>query len=186
MLERRSAAIHLDQTPRHIVFLGPMGSGKTTLGRLVAGRLGRAFLDSDEQLFRRFGLTGRELEARSGVDALHAAEVEALIVAIGANEPSVIAAAASVADSSRAVAALSGSDVTIVVLEAPINVLAQRMSAGDHRRPVSLEHFMSLTGRRRAALSAMAPATVVDTSAMTSDEAVNTIIRSILDVQSSP
>ena len=32
---------------RHIVLIGPMGSGKTTIGRLLAGRLDRPFVDND-------------------------------------------------------------------------------------------------------------------------------------------
>lgn len=31
--------------PKGIILLGPSGSGKTTLGKLVAGRLGVAFLN---------------------------------------------------------------------------------------------------------------------------------------------
>ena len=33
---------------RHVVLVGLMGSGKTTVGRLVADRLGRPFVDTDE------------------------------------------------------------------------------------------------------------------------------------------
>lgn len=44
--------------PMHRLFLiGPMGAGKTTLGRMIAEDLGYAFIDSD-----------RVIEARTGVD----------------------------------------------------------------------------------------------------------------------
>lgn len=43
--------------PRRIFLVGPMGAGKTTIGRSVARRLGLRFFDSDD-----------ELEKRSGVD----------------------------------------------------------------------------------------------------------------------
>ena len=39
-----------------IVLVGMPGSGKTTVGRIVAERLGRPFVDTDEQVER---LTGR-------------------------------------------------------------------------------------------------------------------------------
>jgi shikimate kinase len=169
------------QAPSHVVFLGPMGSGKTTVGRLLAKSLSRVFVDSDEQLTRRFGLSGREIDARSGLDALHAAEVEALIEAIGADEPSVIAAAAAVADSSEAMAALLRPDVAIVILDSPIEVLTHRLRKGDHRRSVSVEEFQSLTSRRKMVLAALGPVTVVDTSNATPEEAVEQIMDSMSD-----
>ena len=42
--------------PEHLLLVGMMGSGKSTVGRLVADRLGRPFTDSDEQVE---ALTGR-------------------------------------------------------------------------------------------------------------------------------
>ena len=44
-----------------IVLLGYRGSGKTTVGRLLAGRTGRAFIDTDEQIVRRAGMTIKEI-----------------------------------------------------------------------------------------------------------------------------
>jgi shikimate kinase len=43
--------------PRSIFLVGPMGSGKTAVGRRLAQALGLAFIDSDD-----------EIEARAGVD----------------------------------------------------------------------------------------------------------------------
>jgi shikimate kinase len=39
----------------HVVLVGLPGSGKTTVGRALAGRLGRPFIDFDEEIERREG-----------------------------------------------------------------------------------------------------------------------------------
>ena len=43
------------RTDRHVVLVGLPGCGKTTVGRGVADRLGRAFLDLDQEIERREG-----------------------------------------------------------------------------------------------------------------------------------
>ena len=40
---------------RNVVLVGPMGSGKSTIGRLLAGRLGFVFRDSDTLIEERTG-----------------------------------------------------------------------------------------------------------------------------------
>jgi len=84
-----------DAATRHIVFVGAMGSGKTTIGRRVASALGRAFVDNDELLERATGSTAAEIAARDGVDALHRVEATTLLDALDARPEAVIAAAAS-------------------------------------------------------------------------------------------
>ena len=44
---------------RHVVLVGFMGAGKSTLGAEVARRLGRPFVDLDDELERRHGAPGR-------------------------------------------------------------------------------------------------------------------------------
>ncbi|MEM7055259.1 MAG: shikimate kinase [Pseudomonadota bacterium] len=41
---------------QNIILIGPMGSGKTTLGRRLAPLMGRTFIDLDEELERRCGV----------------------------------------------------------------------------------------------------------------------------------
>lgn len=41
----------------NIFLVGMMGSGKTTVGRLLAHALGKAFIDSDEEIQQRTGVT---------------------------------------------------------------------------------------------------------------------------------
>ena len=41
----------------NIILVGMMGSGKTTVGRLLARQLGKAFIDSDEEILKRTGVT---------------------------------------------------------------------------------------------------------------------------------
>jgi len=41
----------------NIILIGMMGSGKTTVGKLLAKQMGKAFIDSDEEIQRRTGVT---------------------------------------------------------------------------------------------------------------------------------
>jgi shikimate kinase len=61
-----------------IYLTGFMGSGKTTVGRLLALRLGALFLDLDSEVERRAGMTVRDIFAQQGEPAFRQMEAEAL------------------------------------------------------------------------------------------------------------
>jgi shikimate kinase len=119
---------------RHIVLVGAMGAGKTSVGELVARRLRRRFVDSDAQIEVAHGTTGRELAAARGIALLHAAEADALLAALERPQPSVVAAAASVADRRDVLGRLAVEEVFVVLLDADVAVLAARAATGAHRR----------------------------------------------------
>lgn len=135
----------------HIVLTGPMGSGKTTVGRELSHRLRRPFFDSDVQIETEYGTTSGVLAAERGVGWLHEAEAEALERALQADVPSVVAAAASIADLEGLDRFLSG-EVFTVLLDGRAEVIAARSRTGHHRRSVADERYRALTGRRRRAL----------------------------------
>lgn len=62
----------------NIVFVGLPGSGKTTIGRHLARRLGLPFLDSDHVIEERLGCSIREYFAREGEDAFRDVEQQVL------------------------------------------------------------------------------------------------------------
>lgn len=45
------------RTSGNIIFVGMMGSGKTTVGRLLAKQMGKTFIDSDEEILKRTGVS---------------------------------------------------------------------------------------------------------------------------------
>ena len=61
-----------------IVLVGFMGAGKTTVGRLLAAKLGLRFADSDQVIEQRRGRSVREIFAEDGEAAFRAAEHEVL------------------------------------------------------------------------------------------------------------
>ena len=145
----------------HVVLVGPMGVGKSSVGRGVAEALGRPLRDSDDDLAAERGIRGRELAATEGVDALHAWEADHLLRTLASAEPSVIAAAASVVDDPRAAAALT--EPFVVWLRAPAGVLAGRLEGTDHRRALGddpLARVQELAARRHDGYAAVADATV--------------------------
>ena len=121
----------------HLVLVGLMATGKTTVGRLVADSLGRPLLDSDDQVEARTGRTVREIWRTDGEAVYRKLEADALADALDAVEPSVIAAAGGVvlADENRA--RLRGADVDVVWLRArPDTLLARIEEADDVHRPL--------------------------------------------------
>jgi shikimate kinase len=57
-----------------IVLLGFMGAGKTTVGNLLAARLGLPFIDSDQVIEKRAGRPVRQIFAEDGEPAFRALE----------------------------------------------------------------------------------------------------------------
>ena len=75
---------------RHIVLIGLPGSGKTTIGRLVAERLSAAFVDIDAIIERREGRPITLIFAEKGEATFRAMERKEMETAL-AGEPAVIA-----------------------------------------------------------------------------------------------
>jgi shikimate kinase len=117
----------------HVVLVGLMGTGKTTVGRLLARRLNRPLFDSDAMVEARTGRTVREIWQAEGEDAYRELETGALRDALAATEPSVIAAAGGVVLRPENRAALNDADALVVWLHAAPDVLVHRADTGDHR-----------------------------------------------------
>ncbi len=81
---------------QHLVLVGLMGSGKTTVARIAAERLGRKIIDSDAVIERATGRTVRQIFADDGEDAFRSLETAALLDALADPVPAVIAAAGGV------------------------------------------------------------------------------------------
>jgi shikimate kinase len=64
-----------------IYLVGMMGVGKSTIGARLAARLGRAFLDTDQEVERVAGRTVAEIFETEGEASFRALEVEAVRVA---------------------------------------------------------------------------------------------------------
>jgi shikimate kinase len=126
---------NVDPMPRPIVLLGLMGSGKTTVGTLLARRLGRPFLDGDARLEAMTGKTAAQLAAERGTDVLHRLEVEVLARSLGERPEPVIAAAAAVVLDPR-VPSLLGAAWS-VWLRTDVTELVSRLAGGDDHRPLA-------------------------------------------------
>ena len=157
----------------HIVIVGAMGSGKTTLARELARALRRPFFDSDQSIRERTGRNGREIAEAEGVELLHRLEADVLYEALGRSAPVVVAAAASVIEDPAVRAALD--DTYCVWVTADPEILAERSARGDHRRAVgSTEHL-----GHRTPLFEQAADLVVDTGNLSESDSVERVLAAI-------
>ncbi len=60
----------------HLILVGLPGVGKSTIGRAAARQLGRPFLDFDQEIERRSGMSIREIFRLKGEDHFRAQEFE--------------------------------------------------------------------------------------------------------------
>jgi len=159
----------------HIVIIGAMGAGKTTIGTGVAQRLGLTFVDSDDQIRELTGSSGARIAETEGVSALHQLELQVFWQALASPHPSVIAAAASVIEDEEARAALL--EVNCVWVDAEDDLLRLRQASGTHRREVSEEEASRL--ERREPLFSHCADVRVDTGVVSEHDAVSIAVAAI-------
>lgn len=78
---RATVSPHRPAPDWNLVLCGFMGTGKTAVGRLLAGRLQRDFVDLDDLIVARAGVSIPELFARGGEAGFREAERAAVAVA---------------------------------------------------------------------------------------------------------
>lgn len=157
------------QPGRHVVLIGMMGVGKTTVGTMLADRLGYEFWDNDVALEQATGKTAAEVQALEGPDGLHWTEARLLDSALRSSTPKVIAAPGSVA-------LIPGPlrDATTVWLRASVHQEAENIArSGQRHRPLPADAEALLRGvaADRAAAYARLADIIVDVG---SDPAVTT------------
>jgi shikimate kinase len=156
-----------------IVLTGFMGAGKTTIGRLLAARLGWNFLDLDTHLEARTGLSVPKIFAQHGETHFRLCESTALANAL-ASRQTVLALGGGAIESLTNRLLLEQMPHTVVAfLDAPFPVLYDRCILQQQDRPVLADPAAAearfLT--RHPLYSRLARITV-DTTALTAEAAV--------------
>ncbi|MGQ0804044.1 MAG: shikimate kinase [Actinomycetota bacterium] len=165
----------------HLVLVGLMGVGKTTVGYQCAKRMGRPFVDTDDLVQTAAGMTVAELFTMSGEGRFRAMEREAVADACASPVPAVIACGggAVLHTDNRRQVKRSG---FVVWLQAPPEVLADRVGSGMARaeRPL-LDDGPVTTLERLAAVRAGAYEAVADAVVDTDGRSVAEVVDAVLE-----
>lgn len=117
----------------NVILVGMMGSGKTTAGKLLAKQMGKTFIDSDEEIQRRTGVTIThifDVEGEAGFRIRESAVIEDLVQR--ANIVLATGGGAILCESNRALLKQNG---VVVYLKSGVYDLWQR-TRHDQNRPL--------------------------------------------------
>jgi shikimate kinase len=161
---------------RNIILVGPMGSGKSTLGRALAARLARGFVDVDARIEADAGKSIPALFASEGEAGFRRRETQAL-AAVLAGTPAVIATGGgAVLDAGNRAAMRAAGTVVYLALD-PTTQLARLQ--GDTGRPLlqtadPARTLAALQAQREPLYRDVAHLTF-DTSAVAADAAIEAL-----------
>jgi shikimate kinase len=162
---------------RRIVLTGFMGSGKSTVGPLVAARLGWRFLDADDVIVAETGMAISDFFARHGEPAFR--EVERSTIARLAGEDGLVLAlgGGAIEDAATRSLLLNSPGMILVHLEVALDTTLDRCSGTDHARPVFADRAnLAARYERRLPLYRAAHLSIV-TDLLTPDKVAEAIVK---------
>ena len=163
--------------PPRLILIGPMGSGKTTIGKLIATRLNLAFRDTDQIIEGVSGKSVSEIFLEDGEDSFRAIEKSVLrkellsddtILALGGGAPMSI-------DAQSALRAIAS---PVVYFDISLSSVAPRIGF-NRDRPLLLNNprgqWELLMQERRPIYESIAD-TVIDVNAKSEQDIVDEIL----------
>ncbi len=159
----------------NIWLIGMMGSGKTTVGRLLAGERDMDFRDVDSIISTRVAATISELWQRTGEEGFRALEADVVEeLATGAGAVIASGGGAVLAEANRQAMRRSG---TVIWLQASADVLAARLVGATDRPLLADDGTAPLAELLNERLGAYEDAAhhLVDTTSLTPVEVVDKI-----------
>jgi shikimate kinase len=169
-------------TECRILLVGLMGSGKTTVGRLLAERTGWAYHDNDELVSLAYGMTARELLAQAGEPALREAEAAALEAAVELDPPCICGVAAGTVLDPAGRRLLRDGGI-VVWLTADPAVLARRAVGAEHRPWLEeeAEAWLREVAAERAPLYREVASLTIDTDQLTPDDVADQVLEYVAE-----
>ncbi|HUL88082.1 MAG TPA: helix-turn-helix transcriptional regulator [Pseudolabrys sp.] len=122
-----------EQRRRRVALIGLRGSGKSTLGRLLAERLNVPFIELDREIENRSGASLSEIFDMFGQDTFRRAEREALDDVLRRHQHFVIATSGSIVTEPGTLELLLSSCFTVWVRAEPEDYMKRVMAQGDMR-----------------------------------------------------
>jgi XRE family transcriptional regulator, aerobic/anaerobic benzoate catabolism transcriptional regulator len=170
-----------DARRRRIALIGLRGSGKSTLGRLLAERIDVPFIELDREIEKRSGATLSEIFDMFGQETFRRAEREALDDILRQHKSFVVATSGSIVTEPGTLELLLASCFTVWVRAEPEEHMKRVMAQGD-MRPIAhsaraMEDLISIL-RSREPLYAKAEITL-STSGRTPEQNLTELLRLI-------
>ncbi|QDZ11719.1 shikimate kinase [Devosia ginsengisoli] len=130
---RQARAEHLAErlAGRPLVLVGMMGAGKTTVGRRLAARLNRQFLDSDEEIEKAAQMSIPEIFEQRGEPEFRAGETR--VIARVLKDQGVVLATGGGAFVNADTRALVKAEALSIWLKAEVDILFERVSRRSNR-----------------------------------------------------
>ncbi len=165
-----------------ITLVGLMGSGKSTLGKLIASRAFLPFVDLDELIVKQAGKKIPQIFHDEGEDSFRALESECLAHCLESDQQVLATGGGAVLSPTNRT--LMRDKSRVIWLDANPEILAARIS-GDGNRPLlngvdPLSKVLELTAQRNALYREIADLKI-DTGSLSDQEAVAKIIDFLSD-----
>lgn len=164
----------------HVFLVGFMGAGKSTVGRLLAERLGRRFLDMDERIESEQGRSIRSIFSEGGESAFRDAERRALAAVL--EEPDAVVACGGGVVTDDVSRGMLEREAGVVYLEVTPEEALARIGDTSSRPLIAEGDAASLAGTlisARETLYRSVAGVVVDTCGKTPEEVAGEIERAL-------